>query len=307
MTVLLTGAAGRIGSDLTARLPAFGWTVRGFDRTAADGGGHRRHHVARRPGCGDGTASPPSCTWPGCRPRRRGRCCARRTSTARSRSSRRPGAHGVDACRLRVVHPCHRVHARWRRACRRTAPPRPDTLYGVSKVFGEVLGRYYADRYGMRVACLRIGTFGERPADPTSLSTWLSLGDCARLVDACLRTAALSYAVLWGFSANTRRTWPLDDALRPRLPPRGRRRGSTPTRLPDGAVLPVRRAAGRRVHQCWFRHRRGAGAVMMSDRTADQVQALDRRRGRRRGGGGTARRCSPRATTPNSPTGSAGR
>ena len=34
--------------------------------------------------------------------------------------------------------------------------PRPDTLYGVTKVFGEALGRFYADKYKLSVACLRI-------------------------------------------------------------------------------------------------------------------------------------------------------
>jgi len=37
-------------------------------------------------------------------------------------------------------------------------PVRPDTLYGVSKAIGEVLGRYYADQRGMSVICLRIGS-----------------------------------------------------------------------------------------------------------------------------------------------------
>ncbi|MEM2876170.1 MAG: NAD(P)-dependent oxidoreductase, partial [Candidatus Bathyarchaeia archaeon] len=35
-------------------------------------------------------------------------------------------------------------------------PVRPDSLYGVSKVFGEALGRYYSDRFGLSVICLRI-------------------------------------------------------------------------------------------------------------------------------------------------------
>ena len=47
-----------------------------------------------------------------------------------------------------------------------TVLPRPDTRYGVSKVFGEALGRLYADKYGLSVACLRIGTFvNARPAE----------------------------------------------------------------------------------------------------------------------------------------------
>ncbi len=36
-------------------------------------------------------------------------------------------------------------------------PTRPDSLYGVSKVFGEALGRYYSDSFGLTVICLRIG------------------------------------------------------------------------------------------------------------------------------------------------------
>ena len=89
-------------------------------------------------------------------------------------------------------------------------PPRPDTLYGVSKVFGEALGRYYVERYGLRVACLRIGTFAERPTDVRALSTWLSPDDCARLVDAGLRSPELTFAIAWGIAANTRRTWAPD-------------------------------------------------------------------------------------------------
>jgi hypothetical protein len=38
------------------------------------------------------------------------------------------------------------------------APIRPDSLYGVSKCFGESVGRYYHDLYGMQVICLRIGS-----------------------------------------------------------------------------------------------------------------------------------------------------
>ena len=79
-------------------------------------------------------------------------------------------------------------------------------------MFAEALGRFYVDRYGMQVACLRIGTFAPAPPDRRSLSTWLSPDDCARLVDACLRAPDLTYALVWGVSANTRRTWSLDSA-----------------------------------------------------------------------------------------------
>jgi uronate dehydrogenase len=87
--------------------------------------------------------------------------------------------------------------------------PRPDTFYGVGKVAGEALCSLYADRYAMRTACVRIGTFRERPVTRRHLSTWLSSGDLVRMVDACLRAPDLSYAVVWGISANTRRWWDL--------------------------------------------------------------------------------------------------
>jgi uronate dehydrogenase len=93
---------------------------------------------------------------------------------------------------------------------RADAPPRPDTNYGVSKAFGESVGRFYADRYGMRVACLRIGSCDDRPRSPRMLATWLSPDDAARLVEACLRSPRLDYAVVYGISANTRGWWDLE-------------------------------------------------------------------------------------------------
>lgn len=94
-------------------------------------------------------------------------------------------------------------------------PLRPDTLYGVSKAFGEALGRYYFDRYGLRVACLRIGHCAVEPRnDRAEHEVWLSPGDLARLVDACLRSPVLTYAIVWGVSANAGRWWSLEEAER---------------------------------------------------------------------------------------------
>jgi uronate dehydrogenase len=88
-----------------------------------------------------------------------------------------------------------------------TEPPRPDSLYGVTKVYGEALGRLYHDKFGLRVACLRIGSFQERPLDPRMLHTWLSVDDAARLVLACLTSPDLGFAVVYGVSANQRSWW----------------------------------------------------------------------------------------------------
>jgi uronate dehydrogenase len=93
-------------------------------------------------------------------------------------------------------------------------PVRPDSFYGVSKAFGEALGRLYADKYGLEVVCLRIGTFAEHPTTPRQLSTWLSPRDCVRLVRCCLDAPAVGFTVVYGVSANTRSWWRDDAAAR---------------------------------------------------------------------------------------------
>ena len=47
-------------------------------------------------------------------------------------------------------------------------PQRPDSLYGVSKAFGEDLASFFADKYGMDIACLRIGTARPDPVEPAN-------------------------------------------------------------------------------------------------------------------------------------------
>lgn len=82
--------------------------------------------------------------------------------------------------------------------------PRPDSLYGAFKVFGETMLRTYYDRHAIRSVALRIGTFRTLPIDQRSLATWLSPGDVVRLVDAALRHPDPGYLVVNGYSANTR-------------------------------------------------------------------------------------------------------
>jgi uronate dehydrogenase len=86
-------------------------------------------------------------------------------------------------------------------------PVRPDSYYGVSKAFGESLGRLYHDRHGLEVACLRIGTFADRPRTERHLSTWLSHRDAVQLVGRCLEAPSLGFLVMYGASANRRSWW----------------------------------------------------------------------------------------------------
>jgi uronate dehydrogenase len=68
------------------------------------------------------------------------------------------------------------------------APPRPTSVDGCTKLFGEALGRYHSDRSGLGVACLRMGAV--RPVDAPdarrSESIWLGSVDLARLVAAAV-------------------------------------------------------------------------------------------------------------------------
>ncbi|MEV0196619.1 NAD(P)-dependent oxidoreductase [Nonomuraea sp. NPDC050691] len=88
--------------------------------------------------------------------------------------------------------------------------PRPDTFYGVSKVVMEALGSLYHDRFGMNVTVIRLGTCNEASGDTRGLATWISPGDLTRLVEAAF--TAPGYHVVWGVSDNTRRWWSLDEA-----------------------------------------------------------------------------------------------
>lgn len=90
--------------------------------------------------------------------------------------------------------------------------PRPDTFYGWGKAASEALCRLYHDRFGIAVACLRIGSFESEPRSRRHLSTWLSPGDAVRLVDACLTAPKLGFTVAYGISANTRGWWDLSSA-----------------------------------------------------------------------------------------------
>jgi uronate dehydrogenase len=215
--VLVTGAAGRIGTITCAGLAARGWRVRGLDKAPLDGV--------------DGLSDPPV------------------IADVRDAEAVRAATAGVDAVVhlagisgeapfadilasnidgtfqvfdaarregvRRVVYASsnHAVGYTPRSALATTdVPPRPDTYYGVSKVFGEALGRLMVDRYGLEVVCLRIGSWKDRPESIRELSTWLSPADGVRLIHASLSAPDVTFEVVYGISANTRAWWDLAPA-----------------------------------------------------------------------------------------------
>jgi NAD+ dependent glucose-6-phosphate dehydrogenase len=111
-----------------------------------------------------------------------------------------------------------------------TTPVRPDGLYGVWKCFGENVGRYYCDEYGMKVACLRIGAVRKEdtpdPGDVKNEATWLDISDedkrlrlraiwmsqrdLAALVRAILENDEVPFGIVYGVSDNATRFYDLE-------------------------------------------------------------------------------------------------
>ena len=86
------------------------------------------------------------------------------------------------------------------------APHRPDGLYGLSKCFVEDLGRLYWDKFGIETAALRIFSSFPEPADRRMLWSYLSFDDCIRLVTAALTAPRVGFTVSFGLSDNTVKT-----------------------------------------------------------------------------------------------------
>ncbi|MCW5874824.1 MAG: NAD(P)-dependent oxidoreductase [Anaerolineales bacterium] len=118
------------------------------------------------------------------------------------------------------------------------AEPRPDSYYGVSKLLGENLGRYYAEHGGPRFYALRIGSLHpvghdhpyaeaegwlragacERGDDTYELKVkrqkalWLSHRDALQLVTRCLEYDGPAFDIFYGVSNNTARWLDIDYA-----------------------------------------------------------------------------------------------
>src|SRR5690606_33438673 len=82
--------------------------------------------------------------------------------------------------------------------------PRPDSRYGLSKVFGEGLGALYAYKHGIGVTSLRIGNFADTPIDVRRLAIWLAPDDLVRLIRIGLERPGIVYEVVYGVSDNAR-------------------------------------------------------------------------------------------------------
>ena len=99
-----------------------------------------------------------------------------------------------------------------------TDPPNPDSLYGVSKVFGELLGKYYSQQHGVSFVGLRIGwlisendpsVYRGTEREDYMRAMWLSHRDCVE-AHRCALEVNSDFLIAYAVSNNDRRVFDLD-------------------------------------------------------------------------------------------------
>jgi len=95
-------------------------------------------------------------------------------------------------------------------------PARPWTVYACTKLFGEALGRYYADHHKLPVICIRLAWFQNYDSPqlrsrPDMLQEWCSPRDFAQLLTKAIQSD-LQFGVFFGVSNNTGRYWDISNA-----------------------------------------------------------------------------------------------
>lgn len=106
--------------------------------------------------------------------------------------------------------------------CQITAdmPPRPLSAYGMSKLMGERIGQSYAQRHGLSVVCLRIGTVrpGANPPHKRvshwDQQRWLSNRDFCQAVERAINVEGVDFTVLNLISDIPGSRWNIDETRR---------------------------------------------------------------------------------------------
>ncbi|WP_435104457.1 NAD-dependent epimerase/dehydratase family protein [Arhodomonas sp. AD133] len=82
------------------------------------------------------------------------------------------------------------------------APIRPDSLYGLSKSYGEGMAHLYHHKHGIETAIVRIGSCFERPRNYRMLATWMSFDDFTALAETVFTVPRLGCPIIYGVSDN---------------------------------------------------------------------------------------------------------
>ncbi|CAM5685520.1 NAD(P)-dependent oxidoreductase [Streptomyces violaceorubidus] len=216
-TVLLTGAAGGLGTLIRELLPGHGYELRLLDLRPGRGRAGRDRRRPRRPGRparggpGRRRDHPPRGHLPG--------SLFREDPQGQHRGHVQPvyeAAREEGVGRVVFASSNHAVGYTPRPQgddplVPVDTPRRPDTFYGLSKCFGEDLAQLYWDKRGIETVSVRIGSCSE-PTSVRMLSVWMSPADGARLFHAALTAENVGHTVVHGSSANTRLWWDLTSA-----------------------------------------------------------------------------------------------
>lgn len=125
-------------------------------------------------------------------------------------AARRQGANKIVFASTNHVMGFYNLDQMW--PINTHSPVRPDSLYGVSKAFGETLGRYYADSFGISVICLRIGWFTvNNPSVASQNPLWISARDLAQIMRLSLE-ASQRFGIYNATSNNPHNHWDLTTA-----------------------------------------------------------------------------------------------
>ncbi len=106
--------------------------------------------------------------------------------------------HKVDSSKLNHINSTSKI--------------KPDSPYGIGKSFGESAAKYYSEKYGISVICLRIGTVNKfnKPMDIRQFATLLTHRDLIQLISKSIDAKSdIKYEVFYGVSNNKWRIWDL--------------------------------------------------------------------------------------------------
>lgn len=91
----------------------------------------------------------------------------------------------------------------------------PGNLYGVSKCFGEALGRYVAEQRGVSVIALRIGAFAEPGTDvgEAEADIFLAAADLYQLIERAIHVEGVRFAIFNAISDTPVKRLDIGDAI----------------------------------------------------------------------------------------------
>jgi nucleoside-diphosphate-sugar epimerase len=204
--VLITGAAGNVGGHVTATLRAT-HAVRTFDRVPLPGGA-----TAHTGDLADRAAV--DCAVAGVHTVVHfGGCPFMEADFLRDLI--KPNVEGLwhmlDASRLAGVRrfifasSCNAVFGATELAQLKPETLRPFNPYGATKAFGEALGRWFHDAYGMEFLAVRIGYFRGTYNEPALREEfhrriWLGARDCAKFFRLAVDAPPFGYGIVYACS-----------------------------------------------------------------------------------------------------------